>query len=51
MLEQVGMPRLRAHVARLTDALLDGLKSLRRDDGSPLIGSTARAEQARAAAP
>ena len=37
LLEQVGMTRLRAHVARLTEALLDGLMSLRRDDGSPLI--------------
>ena len=37
LLEQVGMPRLRAHVARLTDALIDGLTSLRHGDCSPLI--------------
>ena len=37
LLEQVGMTRLRAHVARLTEALLDGLMRLRRDDGSPLV--------------
>ena len=37
LLEQVGMNRLRAHVARMTAMLLDGLMSLSRDDGSPLI--------------
>ena len=37
LLEHVGMARLCAHVARLTAALLDGLMSLRRRDGSPLI--------------
>jgi selenocysteine lyase/cysteine desulfurase len=37
LLEQVGMTRLGVHVARLTAALLDGLASLRRRDGSPLI--------------
>jgi len=37
LLEQVGMTRLRAHVARLTDALIDGLTSLRHGNGSPLI--------------
>lgn len=37
LLEHVGMSRLGAHVARLTAALLDGLVSLRRRDGSPLI--------------
>lgn len=37
LLEQVGMTRLRAHVARLTDALLEGLVSLRGEDGLPLV--------------
>ena len=37
LLEQVGTARLCAHVARMTDALLDGLVRLRRADGSPLV--------------
>jgi selenocysteine lyase/cysteine desulfurase len=37
LLEQVGMARLRAHVASLTDVLLEGLGSLRRADGSPFV--------------
>ena len=37
LLEQVGMTRLRARVARMTAMLLDGLMGLRRRDGSPLI--------------
>ena len=37
LLEQVGMTRLRAHVAALTDTLLDGLTGLRHDDGAPLL--------------
>jgi selenocysteine lyase/cysteine desulfurase len=37
LLEQVGMSRLGAHVARLTAALIDRLVSLRRLDGAPLI--------------
>jgi selenocysteine lyase/cysteine desulfurase len=37
LLEEVGMDRLHAHVARLTQALLDGLTRLRRKNGQPSI--------------
>lgn len=37
LLEEVGMDRLRGHVARLTQVLLDGLAGLRRRSGAPLV--------------
>jgi len=37
LLEQVGMTRLCAHVAALTGTLLEGLESLRHQDGAPLL--------------
>jgi selenocysteine lyase/cysteine desulfurase len=37
LLEHVGMGRLRAHVAALTDLLLDGLTRLHHHDGAPLV--------------
>ena len=37
LLEQVQLPRLTAHVAQLTSALLDGLRALRHDNGTPLV--------------
>ena len=37
LLDDVGMDRLAAHVARLTSALLQSLLALRHDDGSPMV--------------
>jgi len=37
LLGEVGLPRLSAHVARLTGQLLDGLAALRHGGGAPLV--------------
>jgi selenocysteine lyase/cysteine desulfurase len=37
LLDEVGMPRLAAHVARLTRQLLDELAALRHKNGAPLV--------------
>ena len=37
LLEEVGMETLRAHVARMTGGLLDGLRGLRHGNGMPLV--------------
>ena len=37
LLEEVQMPRLTAHVAQLAGSLLDGLRALRHDNGTPLV--------------
>ncbi|MFG3291747.1 aminotransferase class V-fold PLP-dependent enzyme [Streptomyces sp. NPDC048179] len=36
-IDGIGMDRIHAHVTRLTDRLLTGLRTLRHSDGSPLI--------------
>lgn len=36
-IERLGMDRVHAHVAELTGRLLDGLRTLRHSDGSPMV--------------